>query len=41
MAYIGFMEDDKFICNYEAPLYECKKYLESFKKKDKRNTIWL
>lgn len=41
MAMIGFWQDDEFIINYDAPLFECHRKIKAYKRKDKRNEVWL
>lgn len=40
MAFIGFFDNDDFIINYDAPLFECRRKIKAYKLKDKRNEIW-
>ena len=40
-AMIGFWQDDEFIINYDAPLFECRRKIKAYKRKDKRNEVWL
>lgn len=40
MAFIGYFDNDDFIINYDAPLFECRIHIEEYKNKDNRNEIW-
>lgn len=41
MAFIGFFDNDDFIINYDASLFECRRKIKAYKRKDKRNEIWM
>jgi hypothetical protein len=33
MAFIGFFDNDDFIINYDAPLFECRRKIKAYKRK--------